>query len=118
MFLRSEWSKIFTPRPLSKYHDALPMLQKIMRTTTQFIIILFASVSLWTTSAQANCLVFAQNERLSNYCLLNEVSGKLMEPQPLPQTLTAKQLTLPPIFLRTALLEIPMLTSLALMACQ
>ena len=81
MFLRSEWSKIFTPKPLSKYHDALPMLQKIMRTTLQFIIILFASVSLWTTSAQANCLVFAQNERLSNYCLLNEVSGKLMDGQ-------------------------------------
>ena len=57
------------------------MLQKIMRTTLQFIIILFASVSLWTTSAQANCLVFAQNERLSNYCLLNEVSGKLMDGQ-------------------------------------
>ena len=52
-----------------------------MRTTLQFIIILLASISLWTTSAEANCLVFAQNERLSNYCLLNEVSGKLMDGQ-------------------------------------
>ena len=42
---------------------------------------LLASISLWTTSAQANCLVFTQNERLSNYCLLNEVSGKLMDGQ-------------------------------------
>ena len=52
-----------------------------MRTTLQFIIILLASTSLWTTRVQANCLVFAQNERLSNYCLLNEVSGKLMDGQ-------------------------------------
>ena len=52
-----------------------------MRTTLQFISILLTSISLWTTSAQANCLVFTQNERLSNYCLLNEVSGKLMDGQ-------------------------------------
>ena len=52
-----------------------------MRPTVQFIIILFAFISLWTTRAQANCLVFSQNERLSNYCLLNEVSGKLMDGQ-------------------------------------
>jgi hypothetical protein len=52
-----------------------------MRTTLQLISILLTSISLWTTSVQANCLVFTQNERLSNYCLLNEVSGKLMDGQ-------------------------------------
>lgn len=81
MFLRSEWSKILTPNLRIKYYDIQPTPQKFMRTTSQFIIIILASVSLWATRARANCLVFAHNERLSNYCVLNQASGKLMDGQ-------------------------------------
>ena len=36
-------------------------------------------VSSLASSAQANCLAFTENERLANYCLLETVSGKLVD---------------------------------------
>ena len=31
------------------------------------------------SAAQANCLAFTENERLANYCLLETISGKLVD---------------------------------------
>lgn len=43
-------------------------------------ILLIASLILsFASSAQANCLAFTENERLANYCLLETISGKLVD---------------------------------------
>jgi hypothetical protein len=45
---------------------------------------LFASIitlCLLCSSAVANCLVFSQNERLTNYCILSKVDGKRVDAQ-------------------------------------
>ena len=44
----------------------------------RFVIIVFSIISLGSF-ASANCLIFNENERLSNFCLLESVAGKIVD---------------------------------------
>ena len=44
----------------------------------RFVIIVFSIISLGTF-ASASCLLFNENERLSNFCLLERVEGKVVD---------------------------------------
>ena len=50
----------------------------MIRSSTIVLTLIFTSF-LCVTSATANCLMFGENERLSNYCLLERVKGKLVD---------------------------------------
>ena len=44
----------------------------------RFVIVVFSIISLGTF-ASASCLLFNENERLSNFCLLESVEGKVVD---------------------------------------
>ncbi|MDB0008156.1 hypothetical protein OAC59_02520 [Planktomarina temperata] len=43
------------------------------------VFILSFTTFIGATSVKANCLMFGENERLSNYCLLESIKGKLVD---------------------------------------
>ena len=43
------------------------------------VFILSFTTFIGATSAKANCLMFGENERLSNFCLLESVEGKIVD---------------------------------------
>lgn len=43
------------------------------------VFILSFTTFIGATSVKANCLMFGENERLSNYCLLESIKGKLID---------------------------------------
>ena len=43
------------------------------------VFILSFTTFIGATSAKANCLMFGENERLSNYCLLESITGKVID---------------------------------------